>query len=232
MDTISANDLALRCAAGAGAEEWNEFVHRFTRPIARSVLRVARQWGERSPAVIDDIVQDILLKFCEDDRRLLREFEPRFEDSFLAYVRVVSVAQANDYFRRRNSQKRGDGQIEEELTEFHAPVLSTADWMDRNILLEEIDQLLESNSEGTTGRLHRTIFWLHHQQGMTAKAIASLPEMPLSVKGVESALHRMLGFLRDRFRAPGPQPMPLQAVGFSQAEGFSRRPTVQQDERL
>ncbi|WP_164981625.1 RNA polymerase sigma factor [Silvibacterium dinghuense] len=227
---MTANDLALRCAAGAKAEEWEEFVRRFTRPIARSVLRVARQWGENSSAVVDDIVQDVFLKFCEDDRRLLREFEPRFADSFLAYARVISAQVANDHFRRKNTQKRGDGRPEEELTEFHAPVFhapvfSDVEWLDRSILLSEIDRALTANSRGT-GNMHRTIFWLHYQQGMTANAIAALPGVSLSVKGVESALHRMLSYLRANMQTPSP----ARTANFHADEGISTHPAVQKSE--
>ncbi|MFT4113228.1 RNA polymerase sigma factor [Silvibacterium sp.] len=223
---MTANDLALRCAAGAKAEEWQEFVRRFARPIARSVLRVARQWGESSAATVDDIVQDVFLKFCEDDRRLLRDFEPRYPDSFLSYARVISAAVANDHFRRKNTQKRGDGQVEEDLTEFHAPVFSEAEWMERSILLGEIDQLLDSYSGGVTGRMHRTIFWLYYQQGMTANAIAAQPGISLSVKGVESALHRMLAFLRLNLRTDAAS----RAANFNSGEGFSSRPAVHKGE--
>jgi RNA polymerase sigma-70 factor, ECF subfamily len=43
----------------------------------------------------------------------------------------------------------------------------------------------------------RTIFWLYYRQGMTAKEITGLPGIGLSLKGVESALHRLVKLVRD-----------------------------------
>jgi RNA polymerase sigma-70 factor (ECF subfamily) len=196
------NDLARLCADHPGGDEWREFVRRFTRPIALSALRVARLWGEPSAALIDDIIQDVFLKFCEDDRRVLREFEPRHPDSFLAFVKVVSAAAANDFFRKRNTSKRGGGLGEEPLSEHHTGIFQDSEWIERNLLLKEIDHFLETSGRDEIGRRDRIVFWLYYQQGMTASAIARLPGIELSVKGVESALHRMTSLLRNHLRKP------------------------------
>ena len=225
VQELSSNDLARLCAAQGGAGEWGEFVRRFSRPIALSALRVGRMWGETSPTVIDDIVQDVFLKFCEDDRRVLREFEPRHQDSFLAFVKVVSAATANDYFRRRNTSKRGGGVKEEPISEFHAAVLQDSEWMERNHLLKEIDRFLEASGRDEIGRRDRTVFWLYYQQGMTASAIASLPSMSLSVKGVESALHRMTALIRNHLRKP--LVTSLAAKSCNGGKGFPPDTTIQ-----
>ena len=76
------NDLAKACARSADAAEWAEFVAR-CMPLASLVaLRVSRMWvSDPSPATVDDIVQEVFLKLCEQERRILRDFEPRGEDS-------------------------------------------------------------------------------------------------------------------------------------------------------
>jgi RNA polymerase sigma-70 factor (ECF subfamily) len=159
-------------------------------------------WGETSSAVIDDIVQDVFLKFCEDERRILREFEPRHQDSFVSFVRVVSAAAANDYFRKRNTVKRGGGAKPEPIGEYHAAIVQDSEWLERNQLLKEIDKFLELNGRDEVGKRDRTVFWLYYQQGMTANAIACLPGMSLSVKGVESSLHRTIALIRCHLRKP------------------------------
>ena len=202
IQSISSDDLARLCAAQGGVEEWGEFVRRFTRPIALTAMRVGRAWGETSSVVIDDIVQDVFLKFCEEDRRVLREFEPRHHDSFIGFIKVVSAATANDYFRKRNTSKRGGGVKDEEISDLHGSVVQGAEWMERNLLLKEIDQLLETSVRDEIGQRDRMVFWLYYQQGMTAHAIAALPSVSLSVKGVESALHRMTALIRNHLRKP------------------------------
>jgi RNA polymerase sigma-70 factor (ECF subfamily) len=224
---ISANDLARLCAAQSGAVEWGEFVRRFSKPISLSVLRVGRMWGETSPEILDDIVQDVFLKFCEDGRRILHDFEPRHPDSFVAFVKVVSAAAANDYFRKRNTSKRGGGIKEEAISELHAEVVQDPEWLERNYLLKEIDNFLAVSGHDEIGRRDRTVFWLYYQQGMTASAIAGLPGMSLSVKGVESALHRMTSQIRCHLRRPLVTPV---VKKFSSSEGFAPHSTVQRGE--
>jgi RNA polymerase sigma-70 factor (ECF subfamily) len=200
IDQLPSNDLARLCAVQGGAEEWREFVRRFSRPIALSVYRVARLWGETSTAIIEDIVQDVFLKFCTNDRKILRDFEPRHAESFLAFVKVVASATANDYFRKSNTAKRGGNAHEEEVTDLHPSIFQDSEWIERNLLLKQIDQLLDTTGKNVTAARDRTVFWLYYQQGMTAGAIASLPGISLTVKGVESALHRMTALIRTHLR--------------------------------
>jgi RNA polymerase sigma-70 factor, ECF subfamily len=230
IQSISSDDLARLCATQGGVEEWGEFVRRFTRPIALTAMRVGRSWGETSSVVIDDIVQDVFLKFCEEDRRVLREFEPRHHDSFIGFVKVVSAATANDYFRKRNTSKRGGGVKDEEISELHGSVVQGAEWMERNLLLKEIDQLLETSVRDEIGKRDRMVFWLYYQQGMTASAIAALPSVSLSVKGVESALHRMTALIRNHLRKPAVTSVPAKKCGSS--EGFPPGATIQRGEWL
>ena len=103
----SINELAKACAGSADAAEWGEFLSRCA-PLAQIVaLRYARMFGNgSSPTMVDDIVQEVFLKLCEQDRRILREFEPRGEDSFFGLLRIVAGSVANDHFRRVSSVKR------------------------------------------------------------------------------------------------------------------------------
>ena len=44
----------------------------------------------------------------------------------------------------------------------------------------------------------RAIFWLYYKQGLSAKAIAGIRTIGLSVKGVESTIGRMVRLLRQK----------------------------------
>src|SRR5580658_4693722 len=104
----SVNELAKACAHSVDAAEWGEFVRRCTPLASLVALRISRMWvSDPSPATVDDIVQEVFLKLCEQERRILRDFKPRGEDSFFALLRVITASVANDYFRRQNSEKRG-----------------------------------------------------------------------------------------------------------------------------
>jgi RNA polymerase sigma-70 factor (ECF subfamily) len=227
ISEISSNDLARLCAVQGGVVEWEEFVRRFSRPIALSVLRVGRLWGETSPAVLDDIAQDVFLKLCEDERKILREFEPRHQESFVAFLKVVSAAAANDYFRKRKTSKRGGRAKEEPISELHAETVQDSEWLERNHLLKEIDDFLAASEHDEIAKRDRIVFWLYYQRGMTASAIANLPGMSITVKGVESVLHRMVSMIRCHIRKPL---VTSTSKKVSSGEGFSSRNTVQRSE--
>jgi len=165
-------------------------------------LRVCRMWmGHASPAIVDDIAQEVFLKLCEQQRRILREFEPRGEDSILGLLRLVSVSVANDYFRRLCSAKRGGKVVTIPLEEDAAAGAPASTRQNREmqqaVLLAQLDQVLASEPEAI-GERDRSIFWLYYLQGFTAEEIAGMTGTSLSAKGVESALRRVANWLRGK----------------------------------
>lgn len=203
---ISVNQLAQVCAKSADAAEWEEFLRR-TMPLASLVVsRVARLWVSVSaPAIVDDIVQEVYVKLCEQERRILREFTPRGEDSFLGLLRIVAGSVANDYFRRQATAKRGGKAVITgtvwEYTPGAPDTNGGAKAVQKLVLLSELDRLLRQAGEEVNER-DRKIFWLYYLQGLTAAEIASLPSVDLSAKGVESALRRISGWLRNQIESP------------------------------
>ncbi|HEY6489382.1 MAG: sigma-70 family RNA polymerase sigma factor [Terracidiphilus sp.] len=210
MDTLKApvNELARACAHSADAREWEELLRRCA-PIAGMVAgRITRMWlGTATPSVVDDIVQEAFLKLCEQDRKILRQFEPRGEDSFFGLLRVVTASVANDYFRRQHSEKRGGKvvttTIEDEPGGAIPALAETSGEMQRAVLFSELDQRLRS-APGASAERDRTIFWLYYLQGLTADEIAALPASDLTAKGVESALRRVTSWLRKELATGKP----------------------------
>ena len=172
-------------------------------------LRVCRLWmNAPSPATVDDIVQEVFLKLCEQERRILRTFEPRGEDSFLGLLRIVSASVANDYFRRIYSAKRGGNVVTSQLIE-DGPASPTnsnqqTTKIHRSVLLSQLDQKLRSAPE-VIGERDRALFWLYYRQGFTAEEIAGLSATGLTPKGVESALRRVATWLRAEIQKHKPQ---------------------------
>lgn len=211
MSRAPVNELARACAQSTDTGEWSDFLDRCA-PVATLVAaRVARMWQGAgvSSAVIDDIVQEVFLKLCEQDRRILREFRPRGEDSFLGLLRVVTASVANDYFRRHFSQKRGGKVLtmvlDEEPTTVAPMAAQKEKDVQRAVLFSELDHKLKG-APGATASRDRTIFWLYYLQGLTADEIAGLPGSDLSAKGVESALRRITSWLRKQLDPGKPDP--------------------------
>ena len=210
--STSMNDLAKACAHSADAAEWGELVCRCAPLASLVALRIVRQWlGSPSPATVDDIVQEIFLKLCEQERRILRNFEPRGEDSFLGLLRLVSASVATDYFRRLYSAKRGGKVVTmplmEEGAQLPAASVNPAAQMRQSALLAQLDGKLRSAPE-MIGERDRTLFWLYYRQGFTAEEIASLAGSGLTAKGVESALRRVTIWLRAQVERQEPAEKP------------------------
>jgi RNA polymerase sigma-70 factor, ECF subfamily len=200
VNTKLANELARICAYSAEAPEWEEFL-RVTMPVVSlTVWRVAKAWGDVSQATLNEITQDVFLKLCEDERRVLRKFEDRGEDSILKLLRVISASVATDYFRRVVAEKRGGpvrgGEPEKAIAIDDVPDGRGTEAIEWPAFLSQLDGLLRRNLEAVTER-DRTLFWLYYRQGMTADAISHIPAMGLGRKGVESALRRLTRLLQQ-----------------------------------
>jgi len=200
MSYLQANRLARICAYSTKAPEWEELVRILSPVIELAAYRAARLWGEGNKNTVLEIVQEVFIKVCEDERRILREFEDRGDDSLLKLIRTITISVTTDYFRRNRAEKRG-GLAEAVPVEIPGPA---SDAIDPNatravewpMLLEQLDGLLKLLA-GKISERDRSIFWLYYRQGLTADAISRIPSIELSLKGVESALLRITKLLRE-----------------------------------
>jgi RNA polymerase sigma-70 factor (ECF subfamily) len=168
-------------------------------------MRRARMWGETRAEVIAELVQDVYLKLCADNGRLLQDFQPEHPDAFCGYLKVVAANLVSDYFKSSHTDKRG-GRAEavpiEKAEQAPAQCVGrNLSACERDLLLQELDTLLRESLHGETAARDRTIFWLHYRNGMTAAAIAALPAFRMNVKSVESVIHRVTRALRDQVGA-------------------------------
>jgi RNA polymerase sigma-70 factor (ECF subfamily) len=197
---IAANRLARICAYSTKAPEWGEFVRLVTPVVALTARRISLLWSDESGFTVSEIVQEVFLKLCEDERRILREFEDRGNDSFFKLMRMITASVSTDHFRRTRAEKRGgrlgavpleSPLIEEELCDGEA--IRAVEWP---TLIAQLDGLLRLYPDTVSAR-DRNLFWMYYRQGMTAQAIARIPAMGLGAKGVESALLRLVRLLRQ-----------------------------------
>ena len=152
--------------------------------------------------MVDDLVQETYVKLCADDQHLLLTFATQHPDAVFRYVKTIAANLVHDYFKSRNSKKRGSGHTQESLENID-PVAGSESFggsqsIERRVLLKEIDRLLDECSVGPEQDRDRMIFWLYHQQGLSAKSIAELPTVGLTAKGVESAICRLTRMVRER----------------------------------
>jgi RNA polymerase sigma-70 factor (ECF subfamily) len=224
---MSEQELIRACAESNDSAAWEEFVARFHRPVSLSIVRAAHQWGELPHQVVDDLVQETYLKLCADKCRLLRDFAVQHPEAVAGYIKTIAVNVTHDHFKSLHSQKRGSGETAQSIEDVEPKAQSASlggqEAMERAVLLREISRCLETCSAGPDQERDCLIFWLYYQQGMSAKAIANLPAVGLTAKGVESAIFRLTRQVREQvagLRAQtsvSPQP---DKKGFRPAESY------------
>jgi RNA polymerase sigma-70 factor (ECF subfamily) len=196
--SLSCDELVRACAESGNAEVWEEFICRFGQLISRTVMRVARGYGESRIEVFDELVQETYSKFCANDRGLLRNFEPRHQNAFYGLVKKVAANVVHDHFRKPENPGQPFA-TDFELLEAEASVsdqrTSNDETFNRPILFQEMDAFL---SFAFSPR-DREIFWLYYQQGFTAVQLAAIPYYDLQIKGVESLLYRMKVYLQENY---------------------------------
>jgi len=199
---LSSEDLVKACVGSNNEAAWAEFIRRFHPVIAKVAGRTARRhWPQAPRHLVDDLVQEAYLKLCADDCRLLRQFQFRQRESIYGFLKVVAVSVVLDHFKSERAQKRDTNQTEA-ISE-HTPLDSPANGsgtrlsMEDEIALREIDGIIAKLYTGTILVRNRAIFWLHHRDGMTAQAIASVAWIDLNTKGVETVLRRMTHLIQS-----------------------------------
>jgi RNA polymerase sigma-70 factor, ECF subfamily len=225
--SLSADLLIRECAESGERAAWEEFVSRFNRAISLSVIRAAHLWSDVPRQLVEDLIQETYLKICADECRLLLDFAARNPDAVSGYIKTIAVNVVHDHFKGLHAQKRGAGQKQESLDEVNPrsgnKALGSPEAMEHQILLKEIDDYLNICSDGADRERDRLVFWLYYQQGMSAKAIATLPNVGLTAKGVESLIFRLTRLVRQRIvdlRSASSEDQKTGPKGFRPAESY------------
>jgi len=196
---LAAAELIDACTGGDAAA-WQEFMRRFHGIIAITAARAAARWGDASPQTIDDLIQETYLKLCADRGRVLQQSRFAHPDAVFGFLKTITINVANDYFKGLRAGKRGGNMVATPLdgseTGHSADRPSGLADPERALLLDRVDTCLRDMAPAETRDRDRKIFWLYYRQGMTAKEITGLPNIGLTLKGVESTLHRLIQLVR------------------------------------
>ena len=76
---------------------WDDFVVRYSGLVIAAVRRAAGDRGDP-----EDIVQEVFLRLCKDDFRLLRQYDPE-RASISTWLTIVSRSVSHDVLRRRQA---------------------------------------------------------------------------------------------------------------------------------
>ncbi len=89
----SHNDLIRYLAQHPDAQEaWEEFCNRFHELIFSVVIQTCQHLNYlRGLNELDDLVHNVYLKLLENDCHALKSYRGKYENSFLKYLRIISV---------------------------------------------------------------------------------------------------------------------------------------------
>jgi RNA polymerase sigma factor (sigma-70 family) len=207
--------LLDRCVGG-DRDAWDEFASMFHRRISLFVVRACDAAGASELATGDaarDLVQDVYLRLLADDRRALRAWRGETEVSFLAYLARVVRSVAIDAARRAHSQKRGAATVplegdQDDCLSPAAKLMAPATLSPDHLLAERsttdrLRHLLRSSADVGHADRDVLVFQLYTFEGLTAREIASLPHLSLTVANVEVIVHRTRARLRRALEAEG-----------------------------
>jgi RNA polymerase sigma-70 factor (ECF subfamily) len=199
QEEISIRDLLNLCLSSDGQEHWREFTRRTQPLIASVIINTIRRWKEPSPSLVDDLIQDTYVKLFASDRKALRSIKNEYENTIFGYLKVVASNVVRDHFRQPINK------VEE--IELSDPVLPPGqDGHERLEFAhrkEKVQAVLETLSSSETYKRDLAIFWFFYEHGYTAKEISMLPNIGLTVKGVEAVLFRLIRCLRERLGPEG-----------------------------
>jgi RNA polymerase sigma factor (sigma-70 family) len=209
----SAVELIRDCGLSTDPTAWTDFVDTFNRRIVAAVIRERRLRGlSTDPSAADavsDLAQDVYLRLLANDRRALRDFRGETEIAVFAYLARVVRAAVGDRARRDSSQKRSvqlvpldagvSGDDSTPLSEFLAAGDGSSP--DRQMRERAVPGRLRALLAGggvPNPERDALVFELHVLEGLSAREIAGIPALDLSLSAVEGVLRRTRERLRER----------------------------------
>lgn len=195
---VATSQLVPICLSANNEAAWTEFVRRFRPPIASVICKHAYKLGNFSLDLVEDLVQETFFKLLANDCRTLRNLKIEHEQTVTEFLKILAKSVASDHLRLA-ALKHGSGSAKVSKSPLDTKKIYdlVSSSFKSNILIEEIDRHLKARSQGLNYERDRMIFWLYYRNGLTAQEISRLPEVGLTVKGIESVLFRITQQIRQ-----------------------------------
>ena len=167
----------LDALARGDKEAWEAFVRRYAGLVAAAVRGVAREAAE-----VEDLAQEVFVRLCKDDFRLLRSYNPT-RAGLSTWITIVARSTARDAMRR------------------HRPVLMAIEAVPESRLavdpIEPAERL--KLPEALLSPRQREILTMLYDREMEVAEIANT--LGIDPQTVRSAHHKAMVKLRAHFNA-------------------------------
>ena len=173
MAQVGELDALARGDKGA----WEAFVRRYAGLVAAAVRGVAREAAE-----VEDLAQEVFLRLCKDDFRLLRRYDPA-RAGLSTWITIVARSTARDAMRR------------------YRPVLTPIEAVpEGRLAVDPVEpiQKLKLPDALLSPRQREILTMLYDREMEVAEIAAALGIDPQTVR---SAHHKAMVKLRAHFRA-------------------------------
>ena len=167
----------LDALARGDKEAWEAFVRRYAGLVAAAVRGVAREAAE-----VEDLAQEVFVRLCKDDFRLLRSYDPT-RAGLSTWITIVARSTARDAMRR------------------HRPVLMTIDAVpEARLAVDPIEPAERLKlPEALLSPRQREILTMLYDREMEVAEIANT--LGIDPQTVRSAHHKAMVKLRAHFKA-------------------------------
>jgi len=180
----TAIDLGALCRGEKAA--WDAFVGRFAPVVQAAVRRLLRAMG-RGEADIADLVQDVFLRLCKDEFRLMRGYDPA-RASVSTWLTVVARSTALDVLRRRTVLQVALDDVPEAALGVVAPELPAESGklpldglpprqrlvltllFERDMDVAEVARMLELDPQTVRSMKHKALTRLRERLGLAGRA--------------------------------------------------------------
>jgi RNA polymerase sigma factor (sigma-70 family) len=167
----------LDALARGDKEAWEAFVRRYAGLVAAAVRGVAREAAE-----VEDLAQEVFVRLCKDDFRLLRSYNPT-RAGLSTWITIVARSTARDAMRR------------------HRPVLMAIEAVPESRLavdpIEPAERL--KLPEALLSPRQREILTMLYDREMEVAEVAKT--LGIDPQTVRSAHHKAMVKLRAHFNA-------------------------------
>jgi RNA polymerase sigma-70 factor (ECF subfamily) len=201
QDDIPIRDLLRLCLSKDAEEHWREFVRRTQPLIASVIINTVRRWKQPAPSLVDDLIQDTYVKLFGNDKKALRAIKNEHENTIFGYLKVIASNVVRDHFRQPIN-KADEVEVSDAVLPPGPDARERREFLDKK---QQVQRILGKLSSSETYDRDIAIFWFFYEQGYTAKEISLLPNVGLTVKGVEAVILRLSRYLRGELGNEEPE---------------------------
>jgi len=218
MKSLSNIDLIKTCAENTENQKvWLEFFKRFDRYIKLCVLRAYRLLAVSNfrkdiilKEEIRDLVQEVYMKLFKNGRKLIKNFEPEYDDSIYAYLSLTCTSVVKDHFKKFSRLKRKEPtqfkdtknvfaleakSIDKMMSSFE--VSNPEDQVIVKDLLEKIKHYYNTFHAKKNNERRKLIFQLYFLEGLSINDIACIKGLNISLNNVNTIIWRMKKEIRN-----------------------------------